>query len=107
EAALGEAGGRVPVRGWVLGALPDGVLEGAAERLLVMTRGRYTLHRMLGPVAPKGSQGLDLAVLDAHTGRERPVATLSGGESFLTALALALGLAYAVQARTEIGRAHV
>ncbi len=99
EAALGEHPGRVTFQRWVLGALLDGVLELASERLTVMTRGRYTLHRMAGPVARKRSQGLDLAVLDAHTGRERPVSTLSGGESFLTALSLALGLADAVQAR--------
>ena len=43
------------------------------------------------------SSGLDLEILDSYTGIPRHVSTLSGGESFQTSLALALGLAEVVQ----------
>ena len=62
-----------------------------------MSKGRYRLLRT-GSADGRRRTGLDLAVLDEHTGRERSVATLSGGESFMAALALALGLSDVVQA---------
>jgi exonuclease SbcC len=51
-----------------------------------------------GPAYRGARAGLGLAVLDEHTGRPRPVASLSGGETFLASLALALGLAEVVSA---------
>jgi exonuclease SbcC len=52
------------------------------------------------PVHGRAAGGLDLQILDNYTGTDRPVATLSGGESFMASLALALGLADIVQARS-------
>ena len=69
----------------------------AHERLLIMSRGQYELHageRLSG----NKQGGLDMEVFDHYSGYARPVATLSGGESFLASLALALGLADVVQA---------
>ncbi len=73
------------------------VLRFANMRMSRMTEGRYEM-RIRQVVTDKRSQGgLDINVVDRYTGRERPSATLSGGESFLAALSLALGLSDAVQ----------
>jgi exonuclease SbcC len=64
-----------------------------------MSRGRYALRRGSEAIDRRRSRGLDLVVFDAETGMERAAQTLSGGESFLAALSLALGLAEAVSAR--------
>ena len=80
----------------MLGAFLDRVLEVASLRLGVMTEGRYDLQRTES--ARRGrAAGLDLEVADAWTGEARPVSTLSGGETFMAALSLALGLAEVVQ----------
>jgi exonuclease SbcC len=60
-------------------------------------KGRYNLRRKAGSADGRSGAGLDLDVDDAHTGVARAVATLSGGESFLASLSLALGLADVVQ----------
>ena len=99
EIARGGGAGRVTFQRYVLGALLDEVLRSASERLHVMTRGRFLLQREKGSEQKRKSGGLDLVVTDAHTGSERSVHTLSGGESFLAALSLALGLADSVQSR--------
>ena len=83
---------------FVLGALLDDVLVAATERLSRMSKGRYQLSRSQDRKSMRSAGGLDLLVEDAYTGKTRPVATLSGGESFQAALSLALGLADVVQA---------
>ena len=82
---------------FVLGALLDDVLVAASQRLKIMSKGRYLLQRQRDPADRRRAAGLDLEVHDAYTGQTRPVCTLSGGESFLAALSLALGLADVVQ----------
>ena len=89
---------RVTLERYVLGALLDEVTRAANLRLLDMSHHRYSLHRMAdGSTDAKG--GLTLEVSDSYTGRSRPANTLSGGETFLASLSLALGLADVVQAR--------
>jgi exonuclease SbcC len=63
-----------------------------------MSDGRYALVHSDERVKGGGRSGLGLRVVDAWTGVERETSTLSGGESFLASLALALGLADVVQA---------
>ena len=62
-----------------------------------MSRNRYSLERSDYTGGGRGKQGLDLAVMDAFTGQSRPANTLSGGETFLASMALALGLADVIQ----------
>jgi exonuclease SbcC len=74
----------------------DVVMAHINRRLAVMSSGRYALSRATD-TAGRGYKGLDLEVLDAHTERARTADTLSGCEGFLSSLALALGIADAVQ----------
>ena len=63
-----------------------------------MSKGRFRLQRSLESEDMRATGGLDLEVYDLHTGTNRNVKTLSGGESFLASLSLALGLSDVVQA---------
>jgi exonuclease SbcC len=82
---------------YVMAALLDDVLVATTRRLQVMSRGRYLMLRKEEAGPRNRTAGLDLEVLDNHTGRRRDVNTLSGGESFMAALSLALGLSDVVQ----------
>ncbi|WP_440100170.1 AAA family ATPase [Streptosporangium sp. H16] len=86
---------------YVLGERLSQVVESANERLDHMSGGRYLLEhnrdRSAGDRSRSGG-GLGLHILDSWTGVGRDPATLSGGESFITSLALALGLADVVTA---------
>ena len=82
---------------YVLGAILDEVVYAANLRLQKMSRNRYSLERSDYTGGGRGKQGLDLAVMDAFTGQSRPANTLSGGETFLASMALALGLADVIQ----------
>lgn len=83
-------------------ALFDRILRHANLRLRHMSREQYELRRR--PVQEAGAQGktgLDLDVLDHYNGTVREVGTLSGGEGFLAALSLALGMSDTIQASTS------
>ena len=97
EIAQGKETG-INLERFVLGALLDAVTEKANLRLMEMSGNRYELLRKRGERSDgRKKAGLDLEVFDANTGRARPAATLSGGETFLASLSLALGLADVVQ----------
>lgn len=76
----------------------DRIITRANTRLMIMTDGQYDLVRRKEALNNKGQSGLDLNVIDHYNGSERSVKTLSGGESFVASLALALGLADEIQA---------
>lgn len=80
---------------YAIGAMFDRVLEAANLRLGPMTSSRYQLER--DTEGGRGSRGLGIRVFDVHTGKSRGTDTLSGGETFIAALALALGLADVVE----------
>ena len=92
---------RMRLTSFVLAARLEKVARLANERLAVMGGGRYLLEHSDDLAARGARSGLGLRVLDQWTGRARDTATLSGGESFMASLALALGLADAV--REEAG----
>ncbi|OLQ88601.1 DNA repair exonuclease [Vibrio panuliri] len=97
DIANGRTGARVSLHRFVLGVLLDDVLIQASQRLRVMSKGRYELRRKEERAKGIAGSGLDLMVEDGYSGKLRDVATLSGGESFMAALALALGLSDVVQ----------
>ena len=78
------------------------VVAAANKRLTVLTDGMFTLRCKEEAADRVHQSGLDLDVLDRGTGQWRDVSTLSGGESFLASLALALGLSDEVQMSTGI-----
>ena len=95
---------RMSLSSYVLAARLEEVALAASERLLRMSQGRFSLvHTDLSRGG--GRAGLGLLARDAWTGQDRETATLSGGETFLASLALALGLADVVAA--ESGGARI
>jgi exonuclease SbcC len=100
ELAAGRGANRLsmPLSTFVLAARLEQVADAASLRLARMTAERYTLVHTDTARDRRTRAGLGLQVRDAWTGRTRDTATLSGGETFMTALALALGLADVVTA---------
>ena len=68
------------------------ILRFANIRLKEMTDGQFTMIRKSQTSDKRKNYGLDIEILDANTGKIRSEASLSGGESFIASLALALGL---------------
>jgi len=85
---------------WVLSAHLEEICVYANLRLGSMTGGRYRLSVHRGREWHNAKAGLGLRVHDTHTGSQREVSTLSGGETFQAALSLALGVADAVTAHS-------
>jgi exonuclease SbcC len=99
-----DLGGKNPRKrafdAWILGRYLAEVAAFATRRLERMSESRYSLLLDSGRESGRGQAGLDLAVFDAYTGKCRPCATLSGGESFMASISLALGLADSIQSRS-------
>jgi DNA repair protein SbcC/Rad50 len=96
---------RMRLSAYVLAARLEQVVEAANARLLLMSSDRYTLRHSVERGVGDRRGGLGLQVHDGWTGDLRDPATLSGGETFFTSLALALGLADVVA--HEAGGAEV
>jgi exonuclease SbcC len=96
----GQNSRRMSLRAYVLAARLEEVAVAATARLRRMSHGRYSFVHSddAGPRGTRGGLGLD--VLDDYSARVRPAKTLSGGETFLASLALALGLADVVAGQT-------
>ncbi|HEX2134199.1 MAG TPA: SbcC/MukB-like Walker B domain-containing protein, partial [Actinophytocola sp.] len=96
----GQNARKMSLRAYVLAARLEEVAVAATARLRRMSDDRFSFVHSdaAGPRGTRGGLGLD--VLDDYSGRVRPAKTLSGGETFLASLALALGLADVVAAET-------
>ncbi|MFE3055421.1 AAA family ATPase [Nocardia sp. NPDC059239] len=96
----GENNRRMSLRSYVLAARLEEVALAGSVRLRRMSGGRYEFVHTdaAGPRGRRGGLGLDIR--DDYTGATRPAKTLSGGETFMASLALALGLADVVSAES-------
>lgn len=92
-----EEGGKLSFDRYIMGAVFREILEMANKRLDLLTGGRYELIHNVSGNRKNAKAGLDINVLDNVTGKERSASSISGGESFLVSLALALGLSDVVQ----------
>ncbi|GAA1738676.1 SMC family ATPase [Microbacterium paludicola] len=90
---------RMKLETFVLAAELEEIVAAANLRLGEMSAGRYRLQHTDALAARGAASGLGLEVMDQFTGRARPAHSLSGGETFLASLALALGLAEVVTSR--------
>lgn len=96
QVASAKAPYQVHFQTYVLRSILSDVIEAANARLVVMSRGRYRLAHGEGGHKNKW-WGLEIDVFDEYEGLPRKSQTLSGGETFLASLALALGLSDVVQ----------
>lgn len=96
-AGRGDNTYRMSLNSYVLAARLEQVALAASERLVAMSDGRYLLQHSDAKAARGAKSGLGLEVVDQWTGYRRDTSTLSGGESFMASLSLALGLADVVQ----------
>ena len=84
---------------WILSAFLREIIIYANRRLERMSGGRYVL-KISKEVSGNNLSGLDMEIYDAYTGGIRPTASLSGGETFMVSISLALGLADSIQTRS-------
>lgn len=76
---------------WALGVYFDQVLQCASRRFSEISDKRY-YFKMKEEISGGGKQGLDFLVCDTYNGTEREVGTLSGGETFMASISLALAM---------------
>ena len=86
---------------YVLGIMLTSITVAANQLLKTVRGGRYQLYRRYESSGRALKAGLELDVLDTSNGEKRSVTTLSGGEKFLLALSLAIGLSTVVQAQSD------
>lgn len=102
ETANGELTGKdkIMFETYIQMAYFDRILQRANKRFCIMTNQQYELVRKNGASNQKSRSGLELDVIDHYNGTVRGVQTLSGGETFMASLALALGLSDEIQRTT-------
>ena len=105
EALNGDTPSKIKFDSWILSLYPNEITNYASQRLSKISKGRYIMSLADGSdntkstdsSANKGYKGLDIEITDLFTGITRPTASLSGGETFMASLSLALALSDVVQ----------
>lgn len=97
RAAGGYNGRNLVFEQYVLSVYFEDILRAANQRLLKMSGERYELHRLERARDRRSRESMEMEVLDQYTGKRRSVKSLSGGEAFNAALALALGTSDVIQ----------
>ena len=90
---------KITLQEYVQIAYLDRMIHKANERYLSMSNQQYQLIRSAGTKDKRSHEALDLDVIDFSNGSIRPVSSLSGGESFIASLALALGMSDEIQSQ--------
>ncbi|HCM89471.1 MULTISPECIES: SMC family ATPase [Vagococcus] len=93
----GDGGNKLSMERFVLQTYLKRILERANEKLILLTHGRYQFELKEEQGSFKKKTGLEINIFDDNVGSLRGVNTLSGGESFIAALSLALSLAEVIQ----------
>lgn len=88
---------KIMLETYIQSAYFERIIRKANLRLLKMTNNQYELRRQQVAANNRDKTGLDLDVVDHHNGKIRTVKSLSGGESFMASLSLALGLSDEIQ----------
>ena len=99
ETVKGDISGKekIMLETYILATYFERIIRKANLRLLKMTNNQYELRRKRVAANNTQQTGLDLDVIDHHNGKIRTVKSLSGGESFMASLSLALGLSDEIQ----------
>ncbi len=90
---------KTPLDAWILSMYLQEITLYANSRLKKMSNNRFELHLKEGLEGGNAYKGLDLEIYDDYTGKSRPTSTLSGGETFMTSISLALAISDMVQAQ--------
>lgn len=100
DTANGQLAGKdkIMLETYVQSSYFECMIRRANLRFMVMSSGQYELKRAVDASDQKSQSGLELNVVDHYNASERSVKTLSGGESFMASLSLALGLSDEIQA---------
>lgn len=99
DTVSGQVSGKekIMLETYIQSAYFERIIRKANLRLLKMTNNQYELRRQQVAANNRDKTGLDLDIVDHHNGKIRTVKSLSGGESFMASLSLALGLSDEIQ----------
>ncbi|MGI5173588.1 AAA family ATPase [Treponema sp. OMZ 840] len=99
NAVSGKNPKKIQLESWILQMYLQEICFYAGKRLERISDGRYELY-VKEAAGGRGYQGLDLEIYDNYTGKRRPCSTLSGGETFMASISLALAVSDTVQAKS-------